>query len=306
MANNELVLALSNMSFLSAREREILFEKLDNIEALTVLSIEDISLIVRRSVKTGLWRADTVRVRVEEQLRMLERYRIGMVSVFSSDYPPLLRELHDPPFAVFWRGALPDPERPMVAMVGTRSPTGNGAIASERLGREFAELGVPVVSGLARGVDAFAHRGNLDGGAPSVAVLACGLERIYPKCNSLLAGRMIDSGGCVIGEYPPGDEPLPFRFPQRNRIISGLSRSVVVVEAPARSGALITADFALEQGRDLYVVEATAGSARGGGTDRLREDGALSIRNACEVVSDWRIEAPWRRNRAYAQADLGL
>ncbi len=306
MAMNELLLALSNMPFLSSRERENLFEKLDNIEELTVLSIEDISRIVRRPVHTGLWPSPDARDRVERQLEILRRYRIGMVSTLSPEYPPLLRELHDPPFTVFWRGVLPNPERPMVAMVGTRSPTGNGAMTAERLGREFAALGVPVVSGLARGIDAFAHRGNLDGGAPSVAVLACGLERIYPRSNCLLAGRMIDSGGCVIGEYPPEDEPLSFRFPQRNRIISGLARSVIVVEAPARSGALITADFALEQGRDLYVAEATAGTARGEGTDRLREDGAPAIRSAGDVVSDWSSGGTRRRERADAQAELGL
>ncbi len=306
MATNELLLALSNMAFLTGYERGVLFEKLDNLEALTVLSIEDISLCVRRVLKTRLWQPATVRARIDNQLEIMERYRIGMVSVFSADYPPLLRELHDPPFAVFWRGELPDPERPMVAMVGTRSPSGNGAIAAERIGREFGERGIPVVSGLARGIDAFAHRGNVDAGARSVAVLACGLERLYPRSNCVLAGRLIEAGGCVLGEYPPGDEPLAFRFPQRNRIISGLSRSVVVVEAPARSGALITADFALEQGRDLFVVEATSGSIRGEGTDRLREDGALAIRGADDVVSEWGMPTSRVAAMADMQAELGF
>ena len=306
MATNELLLALSNMSFLSARERVVLFEKLDNLEALTVLSIEDISLIVGRVLKTGLWCPAELRGRIEHQQELMDRYRIGMVSAFSSDYPPLLRELHDPPFSVFWRGTLPDPERPLVAMVGTRSPSGNGAVAAERIGREFGKLGIPVVSGLARGIDAFAHRGNVDAGAPSVAVLACGLERIYPRSNSALGGRLIDSGGCVLGEYPPGDEPLAFRFPQRNRIISGLARSVVVVEAPAKSGALITADFALEQGRDLFVVEATIGSLRGEGTDRLRADGAFVIRGAVDVVSEWDLPVARGATAAETQAELGF
>lgn len=287
MADNELYLGLIQCTFLSCREKEILASNLDNIEDLTVLSMEDICVRVGRRVRTSVWRPQTLGETVERQRGILQRYGIGLVTVMDPDYPPLLREIHDPPFALFYRGRLPDPELPAAAIVGTRSPSGSGVLAAERLGRDFGYAGIPVASGLARGIDAFAHRGNLDGGGTSIAVLACGLEQIYPKSNSRLAQRLLECGGCLISEYPPGDPPLSFHFPQRNRIISGLARGVIVVEAPEKSGALITADFALEQGRDLFVVEGLLDSARGKGTKSLHEQGAPAIRDAGELLSDW-------------------
>ena len=203
---------------------------------------------------------------VSRDLELLNRYSIGVVSYNSSLYPPLFRELHDPPFSVFYRGSLPDPEKPLAGMVGTRSPSGDGALAAARIGAEFASAGIGVVSGLARGIDAFAHRGNAEAGGSSVAVLACGVERLYPRSNARLGGMLLERGGCILSEYPPGEEPLKYRFPQRNRLISGLSRSLLVVEAPAKSGALITADFALEQGRDVFVFSGSVSSRRGEGT----------------------------------------
>lgn len=287
MEQIELTLGLSCCSFLSCKDIRILREKLDNLEDLTVLSIEEICRLVGRRIQTGLWNPSTLRSRVDFCRTLMERYRISMTTIDESDYPPLVREIFDPPFAIFWRGLLPDPEQAIVAMVGTRSPTGVGIRLAERIGRDLGERGIPVVSGLARGIDAFSHKGNCDGGGKSIAVLACGLERIYPKGNSLLAGRLLDKGGCLIGEYPPGDPPLTFHFPQRNRLISALARSVVVIEAPKRSGALITADFALEQGRDLFVARDALHSARAEGLRMLREQGAPAISSAGDIIESW-------------------
>jgi DNA processing protein len=287
MPSSELVLALANMPFLTARERCSLAQKLDNTKELTVLSIEEISFIVGRRLRTTLWDPSSLAAIVGRQINLMERYSIGMESIDSPLYPPQLREIHDPPYCLFWRGTIPDYERPMVAMVGTRSPSATACRAAERIGRRFAELGVPVVSGLARGVDAFAHRGNAEAGAPSVAVLACGLERVYPAGNARIASLILDRLGAIVGEYPPLTEPLAFRFPQRNRIISALARAVVVVEAPSRSGALITADFALEQGRDLFVVADALSEERSRGTTRLCEEGAVAIKDADDVIDDW-------------------
>jgi DNA processing protein len=156
---------------------------------------------------------------------------------------------------------------------------------------------------LARGIDAFAHRGCVEALGKSVAVLACGLDRIYPRSNATLAGRLLESGGCVIGEYPPGEEPLKFRFPERNRIIAGLARSVVVIEAPEKSGALITADFALEQGKDLFVFSGTLDSPRGAGTKRLAFDGAPAVSSAREVLASWAYPAQLRGTGNGVNAD---
>jgi DNA processing protein len=167
-------------------------------------------------------------------------------------------------------------------------PTGKGLDSSFEMGFDFGRLNIAVVSGLAAGIDSAAHAGNTAGGEKSVAVLGCGPDRIYPASNRKIALDMLERGGALVSEYPPGTDPQRFHFPERNRIISGLSRAVIVVEAPGKSGALITADFALEQGRDLYV-HSNALSAPGNRTrvERLVFDGAPVIDSAGEVLADW-------------------
>ena len=305
MEKTDLLLGLVHCTFLSCAEKAFLAKNLDNLESLTVLSIEDICIKVGRKIQTRIWNPENLHQLVCNDVQMMQRFDIRYVSVLSPDYPPVLREIHDPPFAVFWRGLLPDPERPLVGIVGTRSPSGDGALASYRLGKEFAEAGISVISGLARGIDAFAHKGNVESGGASVAVLACGLDRIYPRSNVRLASRLVNEGGCLMGEYPPGDSPLQYRFPQRNRIISGLARAVIVVEAPSKSGALITADFALEQGRDLFVCRDTLDSSRGEGTARLHEDGAVAITSANEILASWGYRCTRDFNTCF-QGDSGL
>ena len=288
MSKTELLIALARCTFLSCAEKEFLAKKLDNLESLTVLSIEDICVMVSRSIRTRLWNPKELPYLVERDMLSMKRYDIHFVSIMDAEYPPLLREIHDPPFALFWRGTLPDPERPLAAIVGTRAPSGTGALAAARLGREFADFGVPVISGLARGIDAFAHRGNMEGLGRSVAVLACGVDQIYPRSNARLASRIIGEGGCVLAEYAPGEGPLKFRFPERNRIISGLARAVLIVEAPEKSGALITADFALEQGRDLFIYSGTFDSTRNAGCRRLYSEGAPMAHCARDILAFWR------------------
>ncbi|MDX9957738.1 MAG: DNA-processing protein DprA, partial [Spirochaetia bacterium] len=171
--------------------------------------------------------------------------------------------------------------------VGTRYPTGNGLKISAGFAREAAAAGIPVVSGLARGIDAAAHRGALLGSGPTFAVLGCGIDTVYPRANKELAMRMISGGGGLISEYPPGVTPSRWTFPERNRILAGLCRSTVVVEAPTGSGALITASFALEEGRDVYVAEACRGGLRSAGSDALASDGAPAVEDLQEILSDW-------------------
>ncbi|TML10380.1 MAG: DNA-protecting protein DprA, partial [Actinobacteria bacterium] len=166
-----------------------------------------------------------------------------------SDLPELLRQIHDPPRALFLRGSA-DAEilgRPAVAIVGARACSPYGSQVARMLGRELAAAGLVVVSGLARGVDGEAHRGALEAGGLTVAVLGCGIDRDYPAAHADLARRICERG-LVVSEYEPCVEPAPWRFPARNRIIAGLAAATVIVEARERSGALITADFALEDG----------------------------------------------------------
>ena len=207
-------------------------------------------------------------------VRVLERRR----------FPPLLRAIYDPPPRLYLRGTAEDVlARRTVAVVGARSCSPYGAHVARRLGRELAAAGLVVVSGLARGVDGEAHRGALESGGLTVAVLGCGIDRDYPAAHSDLA-RRIREGGLIVSEYEPGVEPAPWRFPARNRIIAGLSAATVVVEARERSGALITADLALEEGRDVLAVPGEITSALSAGTNALLKLGAAPCTGAADVL----------------------
>jgi DNA processing protein len=201
------------------------------------------------------------------------------------ELPPLLRAIHDPPPGLFVRGSA-DLEllaRPAVAVVGARACSGYGSSVARRLGRELAAAGLVVVSGLARGVDAEAHRGALEAGGATVAVLGCGVDRDYPAANAELARRIAEDG-LIVAEYAPGVEPMPWRFPARNRIIAGLCAATVVVEARERSGALITADLALEEGREVFAVPGEIGSALSAGTNALLKLGASPLIDSADVL----------------------
>jgi DNA processing protein len=208
-------------------------------------------------------------------------------------YPPLLAQLHDPPGRLWLRGGPADVlARPAVAVVGARSCSAYGAHVARTLARELAAAGLVVVSGLARGIDGEAHRGALDAGGATVAVLGCGIDRDYPARHAELARRLVEAGGLIVSEYEAGVEPAPWRFPARNRIISGLALATVVVEARERSGALITADFALELGREVFAVPGEITSSLAAGTNRLIRQGAAPLLELDDVLDAIGVTAP--------------
>jgi DNA processing protein len=206
-------------------------------------------------------------------------------------FPPLLRSIHDPPAGLFVRGGAPLEllAQPSVAIVGARACSGYGASVARMLGRELGRAGLVVVSGLARGVDGEAHRGALEAGAPTVAVLGCGVDRDYPAGNRALAGDIVARGGLVVAEYAPGVEPAPWRFPARNRVVAGLCAATIVVEARERSGALITADLALEEGREVFAVPGEIGSTLSAGTNGLLKLGAAPLTATADVLAAYGI-----------------
>jgi len=217
---------------------------------------------------------------------------INWVSWNDADYPPLLRESYDPPAVIFYMGKLPNPEKSLLGMVGTRNPSPQAAEQAYKIAGNIGKAGISVISGLAMGIDAMSHRGNLIGNAPGYAVLGSGIDQVYPSVNRPLAKRILDSGGAIISEYPPGVHPSKWTFPARNRIIAAMSRGVLIVEAPKKSGALITADFALNMGKDLWV--ASSGVREDGkfdkrGTIKLADDGAEIINSACDVLYKWNM-----------------
>jgi DNA processing protein len=206
-------------------------------------------------------------------------------------FPRLLRELHDPPPGLFLRGTGGEDvlAEPSVAVVGARSCSAYGRQVARQLARELAAAGLVVVSGMARGVDAEAHRGVLEAGGRTVAVLGCGIDRDYPAAHTDLA-RGICGQGLVVSEYAPGVEPAPWRFPARNRIIAGLAGATVIVEARERSGALITADFALEEGREVFAVPGEITSTLSAGTNALLRLGATPLTRAADVLAAFGLE----------------
>ena len=207
-------------------------------------------------------------------------------------FPRLLRAIHDPPPGLYVRGVagLELLSRPAVALVGARACSPYGRHVARQLGRELAGAGIVVVSGLARGVDGEVHRGALDAGAATVAVLGCGIDRDYPAAHAELAARIAGGAGLIVSEYAAGVEPAPWRFPARNRIVAGLCAATVVVEARERSGALITADFALEEGREVFAVPGEITSSLSAGSNALLRLGATPLLAVDDVLEALGVE----------------
>ncbi len=210
--------------------------------------------------------------RAEHILRVCEEKKISILTIEDSAYPDILREIEDPPPVLYVRGRLPDLEQmPAIAIVGTRSASAYGLRMAERFGAALAKAGFIIVSGMADGADAAAHRGCLKAGGKTIAVLAGGVDTCYPKKNEYLMGDIMLSGA-VISENPPGTANEGFRFPIRNRIITGLSAATLVVEAPARSGAMISARLAFEKGREVFAVPGALDIAASVGGNQLIRD----------------------------------
>jgi DNA processing protein len=217
--------------------------------------------------------------------RRLAAAGVRWVASGEASFPPLLAAIHDPPPGLFVRGGaeLSVLAQPAVAVVGARACSSYGSHVARSLGGELAHAGVVVVSGLARGVDGEAHRGALEAGGHTIGVLGCGIDRDYPASHRELARRIADTG-LIVGEYPPGVAPAPWRFPARNRIVAGLCVATVVVEARERSGALITADLALEEGRDVFAVPGEITSTLAAGTNGLLRLGAIPLTRVEDVL----------------------
>jgi DNA processing protein len=207
------------------------------------------------------------------------------VSIAASEYPPALREIPDPPPLLWVRGRVETLHAPrLVAVVGARAASRQGLEVAAAIGGGLAAAGVIVVSGLARGVDTAAHRAALEAGGASIAVLGSGLDRLYPREHALLADALVEHGA-MVSEYQPGTPPLAGHFPLRNRIISGLSAATVVVEASEKSGSLITAGAALEQGREVMAVPGSVATGRHRGAHALLRDGATLVERAEDVLA---------------------
>lgn len=220
---------------------------------------------------------------LNEWIAELEEKDIFFYSYFHPYYPYLLKQIYRPPLGIYVKGELPDDAIDKVAVIGARRCSSYGASAAYRITKDLGSTNVIVVSGMARGIDAVAHRGMIDGGGKTIAVLGSGVDICYPAENEDLMQQIIKNG-CVLSEYPPGTKAISHHFPSRNRIISGLCKMVVVIEAGKRSGTLITADLALENGREVFVLPGNVTSKLSEGTNNLIKQGCPIITESGDIL----------------------
>ena len=247
-------LMLSDATFLTTKEKTLVQNAVDDCAQFASLSVADISEVVKRDIKRAAWNGKESLAQAQTAAKLISALKISWTAWDRTDFPSMLTEMPDPPYMLFYRGNLECLTSPCVSVVGTRRATPGARKATEDFARDAAEDGLTVVSGLAYGIDSHAHKGSLLSAAgQTAAVLPSGIDTITPSAHTRLAARLLQKGGLILSEYTPGTPALSFRFVQRNRIIAALSPVTVVTQAPAGSGALITADYALSYGRDVML-----------------------------------------------------
>jgi len=233
----------------------------------------------------------------EKSLEACRREGLHILTFRDAVYPSKLKNIPDPPILLYYKGQLPDLDAlPVIGVVGTRKASAYGMQTAKRMGYQIGKCGGIVVSGMAYGIDGMAMSGALTAGQTTVGVLGCGADIVYPLSNRALF-RDVEQFGCILSEFPPGTQPARWTFPKRNRIISGLSNGVLVVEAPEGSGALITANHALEQGRDVFVVPGNIDQPGFVGSHRLLRDGATLISSGWDILSEYAALYPDKIHR---------
>ncbi len=225
---------------------------------------------------------------IDKHIEYMIKNGIDIISKQDKEYPETLKNIYDPPVSLYVRGNQEILNNDSIAIIGCRDCTQYGKNVAKELAYNISKKEINIVSGLAKGIDAIAHTGAILGKGKTIAVLGNGLDTIYPKENMQLATQILKKGGAIISEYPLGEKPEKQNFPERNRIVSGMSKGIIVVEAKEKSGTLITVDHALEQGRDVFVVPGNISSETSKGTNELIKQGAKLITDYKEVLEEYR------------------
>ena len=236
--------------------------------------------VIRRMKATGS------RDNLRRLYNLITEHRILSVTAVDDSFPPILSEIPDPVSILFYQGDLSCLQRRRISMVGSRHASYAGLKAAEDIARELSGSGIVIISGFANGIDTACHQGCLRGGSPTVAVLGCGLDRSYPTANSSLRKQVLENGGLLISEFSPGQPPMAFHFPYRNRIISGLGDAVILMEARIRSGSLVTVSHALNQGKEVFVYPGDPSSPYSEGNRQLLREGATYFTTARDILAD--------------------
>jgi len=253
----------------------------------------DAAELKRAGLDKGALRAISThraKISLDEEMEKLDRHGVKVLTYRDTDYPDRLKEIYDYPPLIYVRGTILPGDEWSLAVVGTRRASVYGRQVTEEIVRDLARSRITTISGLARGIDTVAHRSALDAGGRTIAVFGCGLDIVYPSDNANLARRILEEGA-LISEYPLGSRPRPENFPRRNRIMSGLSLGVLVVEAGEQSGAMITANLALEQNREVFAVPGSILSPASKGTNRLIQEGAKMVRDFKDIAEELNLTA---------------
>ncbi|WP_426447121.1 DNA-processing protein DprA [Paenibacillus sp. S-38] len=296
MNNRDILIALHHMPGVGSRTIELVLQHVPDFAGMTVRDLQHLTIPgltpARAAALSKGWAGLSAEL-MEERTDSYREKGISCITRWDEEYPELLREMPDAPWVLYARGDVLLLKRDCIAMVGTRTPTAYGRAAAEGLSEGLSAAGFCVVSGMARGIDSCAHLGALKAQGGTIAVLGCAIDEIYPPENKGLYYRMAEHA-LLVSEYPVGTKSHPGLFPQRNRIIAGLSLGVVVVEAALRSGSLITADQALEASRDVFAVPGPISSPKSQGTLSLLKQGAKLVSSAEDIVEEYadRISFP--------------
>lgn len=285
------LLALHSIEGLGPAKLKKLFDYFGSFENIWNAKISEFNQFKFPEKLLENWRLAKKTLDPESYWARLQKSGIKVITIFEQNYPESLKEIHTVPMIIYYKGEITEELlKKCFAVVGTRKPTGYGRMVTEKLTKELSESGLTIVSGLARGVDTIAHQAAIDSGGKTIAVLGGGLFQIFPSENYNLAQKIINGFGAVLTEFPPAYPHLPGNFPARNRIISGLSKGVLVTEAAEDSGSLITARFALDQGREVFAVPGPITSSMSEGTSVLLKDGAKLVSSVSDILEELGIK----------------
>jgi DNA processing protein len=285
------LLWLSSIEGLACAKANQLLEYFGSPKALydaDEVALEETGFLTRRDVLKITEKKYKERLGKSED--MVYQKNMKLISIHDEGYPELLKNIYDPPFLLYYKGQIQKNEKAL-AVVGARKCTTYGLKMAGVISQKLGELGFTIVSGLARGIDSAAHWACVEGGTRTIGVLGCGLDVVYPPENRRLADKMLEQGA-IFSEFPPTTHPLPFHFPLRNRLISGISHGVIVIEAGEKSGSLITASQALEQGREVFALPGNVMSTKSTGTNQLIKDGAKMITGIQDILDELHLFLP--------------
>lgn len=289
MNNNEVLIWINGLEGVSNKTIDNLEKHFGQIQYLWDASNSDINKLdfLNDKIKLEIIKNRNMEY-YSKQRHKIQQLGLKVITIHDDDYPEGLKTVHNYPKVLYIKGEIKEEDKLSIAIVGSRKATAYGRWAASKFAEELSQMGITIVSGMARGVDTLAHLGAIQAKGRTLAILGSGIDVIYPKSNSQLYYD-ISSNGAVISEFPPGTEPLPYNFPQRNRIISGMSLGVVVIEAGEKSGSLITAQHAMEQGKDIFALPGNINSVYSKGTNLLIRDGAKILIDLDDILEEIKV-----------------